>query len=283
MISISLVLYHTPPEQLLQVTESIRNISLPWHLTVVEHSGTPQAEQFCKERGIHYLFSGDNRGYGGGHNRVLSRNLEKYPYHLVLNPDISFGEGVVERLVRFCEEHPEAGMVSPEIVYPGGETQYLCKLLPSPADLFLRRFLPFRSYVEERNKRYEMRFSGYNSVMQVPHMTGCFMLMKRDALKKAGLFDERFFMYLEDVDLSRRFNAVSKVMYVPDVSVTHAYRKGSYASGRLLVCHLLSAVQYFNKWGWFSDRERDELNQLVCQEILKAQSGNKKPPSLKEH
>ncbi len=270
MISISLVLYHTPKEQVQALLESIEKIQLPWQLSVVDHSETASAEAFFKREHTEYHFcNGENAGYGAGHNKVLARNLNLHPYHLVLNPDISFAEGTVEKLIQFCEQHDDVGMVSPKILYPNGEVQHLCKLLPSPADLFLRRFLRFRSVLEKRNECYEMRFTGYDKPMQVPHITGCFMLMKREALKQAGLFDERYFMYLEDVDLSRRINEISRAFFVPDAQVTHRYKKESYQSAKLLRYHLVSAMHYFNKWGWLFDEKRDALNRSVLKELQK--------------
>lgn len=74
--------------------------------------------------------------------------------------------------------------------------------------------------------------------------------------KKVGGFDERFFMYSEDVDLCRRIGEVSKTMFYPMASVYHGYEKGSYKSWKLLKYHICSAIQYFNKWGWVFDKKR---------------------------
>ena len=62
----------------------------------------------------------------------------------------------------------------PQILYPNGEVQYLCKLLPTPLDLFGRRFIPFKAFQEKRNAWYEMHWSGYEKVMEVPSLSGCF-------------------------------------------------------------------------------------------------------------
>ena len=89
------------------------------------------------------------------------------------------------------------------------------------------------------------------------------MFMRMSVLKSVGGFDERFFLYLEDTDLSRRIGNVAKTIYDPSVAVIHEHQKGSYKSSRLMWVHIQSAVRYFNKWGWFFDRDRRERNQLA--------------------
>jgi GT2 family glycosyltransferase len=97
--------------------------------------------------------------------------------------------------------------------------------------------------------------------MSVPVLSGCFMMMKCGALSEVGLFDERYFMYLEDVDLCRRIAQRFETIYFPEVAIYHHYGKGSYRNPRLMMYHIVSAVRYFQKWGWFSDQERVRINE----------------------
>lgn len=96
------------------------------------------------------------------------------------------------------------------------------------------------------------------------------MLISQQALIETGGFDERFFLYLEDVDLSRRVSGLGlDVLYCPDSTVVHESQRRSYQDVKFLLYHIVSAVRYFNKWGWFFDPERDELNnkclsQFIC-------------------
>jgi GT2 family glycosyltransferase len=89
------------------------------------------------------------------------------------------------------------------------------------------------------------------------------MFLRASVLRKTGGFDERYFMYLEDVDLSRRIGRVARTVYYPTVCITHAYQKGSYKSSVLLRRHIRSAIRYFNKWGWFFDAERTDVNRAA--------------------
>jgi GT2 family glycosyltransferase len=154
----------------------------------------------------------------------------------------------------------------PRILYPDGSEQRLCKRLPTPFDLFLRRFLGGfgRILFRAQCDNYEMRDLDLSVTREVPALSGCFMLVRTAALEAAGGFDERYFLYMEDFDLCRRIGSQARTIFFPHVAVRHGYAKGSYASARLLGHHLASAVRYFSKWGWFRDREREELNRRTA-------------------
>jgi GT2 family glycosyltransferase len=189
--------------------------------------------------------------------------MNEAAYHVVLNPDVYFDPGVLERLLEIARSRPDVGLMMPKILNLDGSTQSLCKKLPTPLDLILRRFLPaaLKPFLEKRLAGYELRDQDYTRILSVPVLSGCFMMINCEALSQVGLFDERYFMYLEDVDLCRRMRQRFETIYFPDVAVYHRYEKGSYRSVRLMVRHIISAFRYFQKWGWFSDRERTAINQ----------------------
>ena len=93
------------------------------------------------------------------------------------------------------------------------------------------------------------------------------MFIRTAALRQAGLFDERFFMYMEDVDLSRRIHKHYRTVYYPEVSVFHQHEKGSYKNITLLKYHVQSAIRYFNKWGYFFDKDRQEINKKILKKL----------------
>lgn len=86
------------------------------------------------------------------------------------------------------------------------------------------------------------------------------MFMRASVLQEVGGFDERFFMYMEDVDLCRRIGARHMTVFNPTVVVTHGYAKASYQNLKLLGYHVQSALRYFGKWGWLLDAQRKRLN-----------------------
>ncbi len=105
-----------------------------------------------------------------------------------------------------------------------------------------------------------MKTSGYKQVMNVPFLSGCFMFLRNEALKKSGLFDERFFLYAEDTDLSRRMHQQFETLFYPEVEICHVHARGSYKDFGLTFHNTKSAIQYFNKWGWFFDADRTAIN-----------------------
>ncbi len=271
-LNISIVLYHNKEEQIKKAIESVLNTDLNITLYLVDNSSTDSLRDLeMIDKRTKYIFNNSNLGFGKAHNIALKRSIEEnISYHLVLNPDVYLEEGVLEELYNFMENNPDVGLVMPKVLYPDGTLQYLCKLLPTPFDLFGRRFLNFghfKKIIEKRNKIYELRFTRYEKIMEVPYLSGCFMFIRTEVLKKVGSFDERFFMYLEDTDLSRRIYRVAKTVYYPYVHIYHEYGKGSYKSLKLLYYHIKSAIKYFNKYGWFFDKERKEINERILKKL----------------
>lgn len=108
-----------------------------------------------------------------------------------------------------------------------------------------------------------MHFSGYDKVMDVPFLSGCFMFLRMDALREVGLFDERIFLYTEDTDLTRRIHQRYRTIFFPEVTIYHHNQRASYKNFIILLYHVFSAIKYFNKWGWFNDNEREYINQRI--------------------
>jgi GT2 family glycosyltransferase len=182
----------------------------------------------------------------------------------VLNPDVYFDKHVITELVNFMEAKPAIGLLMPKVLYPDGRLQPLCKLLPQPHEILVRRFLSgVKGLHQKVNYHYEMQFTGYDRVTEVPFLSGCFMLLRTEVLEKVGLFDERFFLYFEDTDLSRRIHQHSQTMYYPGVEVFHYHESGLHKKQKNLWFGFKSAIQYFNKWGWYNDPIREEINKKV--------------------
>lgn len=252
-ITSSIVVYNTKPDELRKAIDSFLKTELNVHLYVSDNSPNSYLKEFVEnidDSRISYIFNNKNGGYGWGHNQVIKTILEKSKYHLILNPDIYFEKGVLEKLFFYMEENQEIGNIMPMVKYPNGEIQYLCKKIPKPKDLFLRKFCPFKLIVEKNNFKYEMRDTGYNEIMEVPILSGCFMFIRGEVFKNVGLFDERYFMYMEDFDFSRRIHEKYKTIFYPKVEIVHAHAKESFKNKKMAKIHLKAAIKYFNKWGW---------------------------------
>ena len=275
-INASIVLYHNDTEQLTKVIKSFLDISLDVKLYLVDNSSNDDLKELKNiDDRIEYIFNNANLGYGAAHNIAMKKSIEdEVPYHIVLNPDIYFDSGVLEELFGYMESNKDIGNIIPQVKYPNGDIQHLCKLLPTPIDLILRRFIPSQSWKEKRNEQYELRWTGYDKIMNVPSLSGCFMFLRTSVLKEVGLFDENIFMYLEDTDLNRRIHSKYKTIFYPKVEIIHEYAKESYVNKKLLKYHIQSAIYYFGKWGWIFDKQRDNINNR-CLEKLNNKKGER--------
>lgn len=274
-INASVVLYHNKKEDLLKVINSFLTTDLNVKLYLVDNSSTDDLKGLASiDKRIVYIFNNANLGYGSAHNIAMRKSIEDgVAYHVVLNPDIYFNQGVLEKLFLYMQENTDVGNIMPQVTYPNGDIQHLCKLLPTPVDKLFRRYLPFKSIKIKLNHIYELKFTNYNQIMNIPSLSGCFMFLSTDALKKVGLFDENIFMYEEDTDLSRRIFSEYKNIFYPEVSITHEYAKGSYSNKKLLIYHIKSIIYYFNKWGWVFDTERKEINTMILNQLKGKNNG----------
>ena len=257
-----IVLFKNERKVLLDAISSFLNTDLNVKLYLIDNSPTDDLRNIHRDPRVEYLHNPGNPGFGAAHNIGIKKAFsDRTNYHLVMNPDVQFGNEVLPSIVSYMDNHPEVGNLMPKVTYPDGSIQYLCKLLPTPYDWIGRRFNPFKEMVEKRNELFELHFSGYNRIMQIPYLSGCFMFLRLSALKEVGLFDEKIFMYGEEVDLCRRLIRNGyQTIYFPEVSIIHHFQKGSHHSLKLTVVGVQSAIYYFNKWGWMFDKEREKIN-----------------------
>jgi GT2 family glycosyltransferase len=251
-LGVSLVLYRNDPEQVRAVLRSVQATPCDTRICAVDNSPSPALHDVIKPFGAHYVHDPSNPGFGASHNRAF-HELPSSDFHLVVNPDIYFPPENLMQLLGFLQKEESAGLVSPRILFPSGEQQYLCKRFPSLLVLFARRFLPKRLefLIRARMDRYEMRDVGYDHVMDVPYMTGCFMLFRREAYERVEGFDPKFFLYLEDADISFRVaRSGFRVLYYPEAHVFHHWGRGSHKSWRLTWASIRSSFYFFSKHGW---------------------------------
>lgn len=253
MISGAIVLFHNNRSILRAAIESFLNTSIEVKLFLVDNSSDSFLEDIIADDRVEYLKLPHNIGFGAAHNVAFKRAFElESKYHLVLNPDIYFEQGTLEKIQSYMDMNLEVGHLMPKVLYPTGEIQYLCKTNPTVFDLFARRFLPksLQKLFRSRMAQYDFQDQDYNQIMyDIPYLSGCFMFLRTETLKKVGFFDERIFMYIEDADLTRRFLQQSRTVYYPDAKVFHYFAKGSHKSWKLTWYSIHGAYVYFKKWG----------------------------------
>jgi GT2 family glycosyltransferase len=198
------------------------------------------------------LLSGHgNVGYGAGHNRAIRQG--RGTFHLVLNHDILLDPQALLEGFHFMKSNPGVVLLSPRVSNAAGVQEFICKRTPTLLDLGLRGFAPgfLKRRFAGRLARYEMRdLTGEVPVHGVEYAGGAFMLFRRDALEALGGFDERFFLYFEDFDLSKRAAALGTVAYVPAVRIVHYGGKAAGKGWLHIRLFAASALRYFTKHGW---------------------------------
>ncbi len=261
----SVVLYKTPDDEVKKCINSINN-SFDTKVFIYDNSPTNCLnKKLSNYKNVEYKHLPKNIGFGAAHNFALKKSLLlKTKYHLILNPDVYFDKNVLNNLIKYMDNNSDVGLIMPKVLFPNGQIQYTCKLLPNPAVMLIRLFklTSLHTFFSSINSNYELRSSGYNTVLNAPYLSGCFMLVRTEVLIKCGLFDERFFLHAEDIDFSRRIAMSYKTIFYPDEKIYHNFKPIYKKSPKVFVLHLINVIKYFNKWGWFADSNRKKLNNI---------------------
>jgi len=259
-ITASLVLYRNDPAVYGEAIRSVIESDIDVLLSVVDNSPTPLVQTLFEDPRVIYHHAGANIGFGPGHNLAFDAVKNRSDVHFIINPDISFKSDVIRTLTKIFESIGEVAAVMPAIYDEAGHQQHLCKALPTPMNLIGRRFVPFPPLREMLDRTYEFRKLPNVGLIDIPNLSGCFLGVRSNVFAQIGGFDEQYFMYMEDVDLVRRIGDHGRTVYMPAIGVTHSHARGSYRFSKLMLTHILSAIRYFNKWGWIFDRTRMQRN-----------------------
>ncbi|WP_413706956.1 glycosyltransferase family 2 protein [Ralstonia sp. Ralssp110] len=258
-ITASIVLYNNPIDQIRQCIASLQ-ADARVHVLLVDNSENKGGYFSLVTEDVEVLDALGNVGFGRGHNLGLDRlSALNSEVHLVVNPDIVVKPGCVRAMADVLAQRKDVVLVGPRVVSPDGALYRSCKLLPTPWNLFARRFVPSQFYAAA-DARYELQSFDYRSELRLHNLSGAFLGFRSEAFKALCGFDPRYFMYLEDVDICRRASRLGAAMFLPQAEVVHEHGKGSFRSWRLLREHMRSAILYFNRFGWFVDAERRLLN-----------------------
>lgn len=249
-LSACLVLYHSG-EKVLKTLDCLDKCPLPITTYVVDNS---PAEDLAER--IHWSFPGvkilpqkKNLGFGRANNIVLDELTSDY--HLLINPDITFEPDLLPRMIDYMDNHSNVVVLTPKVLNSDGTVQHLPKQQPTVRYLLAGRLGRFSKRFQEYRDEYTMANQRANKPKRVSFATGCFLLIRTSAFQKLHGFDERFFLYHEDSDLSKRIVEASTgpIIYHPDMVVTHDWQRESAHSLKGLALHVISTVKYFMKWG----------------------------------
>ncbi len=187
-----------------------------------------------------------NLGFGAAVNRGFQRSTGRFV--LILNPDVLALKSSIAALLRAMESDEKIGMVLPKLQNPDGTLQYSCRRHYSLATLIMRRG-PWKPLFKNHSvvRAHLMKDWKHDTPSEVDWGLGAAMLVRRGAVPVSGPFDERFFLYFEDVDLCIRMRQTGwKILYEPRAVLVHEHRRGSARRGALKAkCQHLSSLMKF--------------------------------------
>ena len=216
-------------------------------LYVIDNASTDDTvEKISKIDGVEVIKNNSNIGFGAAHNKALGCEMGKY--HFVINPDIVIKSDVLSDFVDYFEQNTDVVMAMPKICNPDGSEQKLPKEMPTAKRLFLGRLASVSSKFAAIRNEYIWADKEITEPTDVNFCTGCFFCIRSEAFEKLGGFDDRYFMYLEDVDLTIRAKKIGRVVMNPDISVIHEWGRESAKKLKYLLIHICSSIKFLYKW-----------------------------------
>lgn len=190
----------------------------------------------------------ENLGFAKASNQGIKASSGRYV--ILLNPDCIVHPGAFTEIVRFGDAHPDAGIFGIRILNSDGSVFESCRRFPTLAagifrNAILARLFPNNPYIKE----YLMADWDHSEVAEVDWVSGAALVIRRELLDDIGPFDERFFMYCEDVDIAYRAKQAGwKVMYFPGATVVHLRARSSDQNPvRMIVAFHRSMYLFFKK------------------------------------
>lgn len=233
------------------------NLPYQYEIIVVDNNSQDGSAEFLKERffNIKLIESPRNLGFAGGNNLGIKKAQGRYI--LILNPDILILSDALKVMYEFMEKNERAGICGPKLINPDVSLQYSCTRRPDWRLPFYRRTFLGRTKKGRRwVDNYLMRDWDHSSSKVVDSLYFACVMIRKKAINEVGLLDERYFMYLEDLDWCRRFKLAGwDVWYIAEAQVIHYHQRESAIgtgimgllkkSGRV---HLKSWIKYYFKW-----------------------------------
>ncbi len=196
---------------------------------VVDNFSTDNTVALIKETFPEIILIENNRNTGFAVANNFAIKEAKGKYILLLNPDTIITAGTFSELLNFMEENPDIGVLSPKLVKSDGSLDYACRRnFPTPLDVYFHLLGLDRIFPNSKLfAHYNLLYLDPSQSCDVECVAGAFMLVRGAAVSMVGLMDERFFMYVEDLDWAYRFRLSGwRVYYYAKREVIH-YKKGS--------------------------------------------------------
>lgn len=187
-----------------------------------------------------------NYGFGRANNQVICKIDSDY--HVLINPDITMEADTFVKIQQFMDVSTDIVQMAPCVLNENGTEQYLPKKYPEFKYLIAGRLENKCNYFKKLRADYTYENKNPQNVIDVDFCTGCFSVLRTNVLKKCKGFDERYFLYLEDADLTRMMQKYGRTVYNPQIAVCHKWERASGKSWKYFLIHLKSMVMYCWKW-----------------------------------
>jgi len=235
-------------------------IKIDYELIVVDNNSRDKSKEFLSQLNLSQIkmqvvLNNHNSGYAAGNNQAIK--LAQGDYIFICNPDIIVLQGSIEKLYSYLKSHSDVGIVGPQLLNLDRTVQYSCCRFPHWYTPFLRRtFLGRLPLLKKKLEDYLMLDYSHKEEKDVDWMIGAALMFNKNVFEKLGGFDERYFLYFDDVDLARRiWKEDKRVVYLPNIQMIHAHQRLSAVHStlpslfsKILWIHAQSALKYFWKW-----------------------------------
>lgn len=226
--------------------------SLSLEIFVVDNASQDGTADFVREHfpQVRLLAERVRRGFSANNNLAIRRSQGRYI--LLLNPDTEAAPTALEQLVHFMDTHPEVGVCGPQLRFPDGSVQPSCRAFPTWRSVLVRR-TPLRCFLKNSafNRQHLMLDLDHTLTQEVDWMLGACLMIRRETLDEIGLLDERYFLYIEDIDFCLRAHRRGwKVYYRPEAVVIHHHLAVSDRKlfSKYSYYHFMSMFYYFLKY-----------------------------------
>jgi N-acetylglucosaminyl-diphospho-decaprenol L-rhamnosyltransferase len=229
---------------------------VPLHVTVTLNVREPLAfDPALFRMPVHVRSNTTRKGFSANHNAAFRHGQREYPseFFAIVNPDIRFSSDPLARLLA-CFEDGRVGIAAPLVLNADGEVEDSARRFPTPLSPLARVL----------GGKREPVYSMEGGVASPDWVAGMFMLIPAEVFSRVGGFDERYFLYYEDVDLCARLRLAGyDVRLCPSATVVHTARRQSHADATYLRWHVASMIRFFLSSAFFSVSRRRIVERLA--------------------
>ncbi len=222
--------------------------SLKYEIIVVDNASADGSCELVQKNfpQVKLLRNSKNTGFAAANNKAISKTNSKYI--LLINSDCKVYKNSLDNLVSFMEKNKKVGIAGPKIINSDGSVQLSCRKFPS---IFNAAFHTILTNIVPNNpfsRKYKLADVNRDTPFEVDWVSGSAMIIRRKALEDTGLIDERYFMYVEDLDLCYRMWQKSwKVYYYPCANILH-HIGGSSGNSELKACFRMQRSVFYFFW-----------------------------------